>query len=652
MMNDEIVERVGVELFLDKCKGSYFNEFALSGKSEQVQTTGAQLLNISELAIGGLAGDSGAEFKTQARVRTGYISVAGGKAYKLSGYAPYIAQNMFAYGADKTIIGNWNINTPVAENAAYVRISLRKINEEDFTESDLETLKKSIMFNAGVSALPWEPYTGGVPSPNPDYPQDIINIGAVSTGAQLLNLNKIPDQVDNNNISCDYTDGGLTCVFNVKNYGVHFKVPVQPNMIYTISSSNISTGGCLSISDFLQSEKNDVSVLINKGDNSKTFNSGSATELTFTIYSTDDNYLTVTAKDIMLNAGDTAKLWEPYTGGKPAPSVEYPQIVKVGVMGKNLFDTDNYVNFMLSKHNGSSNIINKTVFDGRKCLYINGAVNSPDTILSSCLPELTYTISYDVFLVTANENASGNGFAFRKQDNTFRYALPQYAHIGKWQKVSVTAVAVTNIFPTYGGKSEQYIDLESIQVEISETATVYNPYRLSSVLLPLTDSLCSVGEYYDCITQTKYIKRCFELRLNGSEEWMIYTNSICPGFYVRAVLPEDMIRRSGLCNQLLVTSAANITDSLWIGTASSKQSVFTVNSRFYDDSLEDKGLSAWKNHLAIQPLIIITYLDTPVETALNKNISDAFCNLHTYAGRTLINNTENAEMKIKYRKIK
>lgn len=33
------------------------------------------------------------------------------------------------------------------------------------------------MLNAGSTALPWEPYTGGKPSPNPDYPQELISAG-------------------------------------------------------------------------------------------------------------------------------------------------------------------------------------------------------------------------------------------------------------------------------------------------------------------------------------------------------------------------------------------------------------------------------------------------------------------------------------------
>ena len=34
------------------------------------------------------------------------------------------------------------------------------------------------MLNMGTSPLPWEPYTGGQPSPSPDYPQQIVSAGS------------------------------------------------------------------------------------------------------------------------------------------------------------------------------------------------------------------------------------------------------------------------------------------------------------------------------------------------------------------------------------------------------------------------------------------------------------------------------------------
>ena len=33
------------------------------------------------------------------------------------------------------------------------------------------------MLNAGSAALLWEPYTGGKPSPSPEYPQEIESAG-------------------------------------------------------------------------------------------------------------------------------------------------------------------------------------------------------------------------------------------------------------------------------------------------------------------------------------------------------------------------------------------------------------------------------------------------------------------------------------------
>lgn len=36
---------------------------------------------------------------------------------------------------------------------------------------------KNAMLNAGSTRYPWEPYTGGQPSPSPDYPQDIESVG-------------------------------------------------------------------------------------------------------------------------------------------------------------------------------------------------------------------------------------------------------------------------------------------------------------------------------------------------------------------------------------------------------------------------------------------------------------------------------------------
>jgi hypothetical protein len=42
---------------------------------------------------------------------------------------------------------------------------------------ELEEIVNSIMLNEGNTPLPYEPYTGGKPSPNPEFPQEIASVG-------------------------------------------------------------------------------------------------------------------------------------------------------------------------------------------------------------------------------------------------------------------------------------------------------------------------------------------------------------------------------------------------------------------------------------------------------------------------------------------
>ena len=69
------------------------------------------------------------------------------------------------------------MSSEMPEGAAYIRLSYKKIDMANVTESDMEELKKVCMVNEGSTVLPYEPYTGGKPSPSPEYPQEIKNVG-------------------------------------------------------------------------------------------------------------------------------------------------------------------------------------------------------------------------------------------------------------------------------------------------------------------------------------------------------------------------------------------------------------------------------------------------------------------------------------------
>lgn len=173
----------------------------LGGKTEQVQTTGKNLANPSEFVIGTLAGDTGNIINLKQYITTGYIPVIPGKRYSTSCGSKFSAYTIIAYDKEKTKINSQlTMSSEMPEGAAYIRLSYRKIDMTNVTESDMEELKKVCMVNEGSTVLPYEPYTGGKPSPSQEYQQEIKNSGKWNdgtrkyevdvkvTGRNLLNL--------------------------------------------------------------------------------------------------------------------------------------------------------------------------------------------------------------------------------------------------------------------------------------------------------------------------------------------------------------------------------------------------------------------------------------------------------------------------------
>lgn len=178
----------------------------LGGKTEQVQTTGKNLANPSEFVVGTLAGDTGNIINLKQYITTGYIPVIPGKRYSTSCGNKFSAHTIIAYDKEKAKINSQlNMSSEMPESAAYIRLTYKKIDMTNVTESDMEELKKVCMVNEGSTVLPYEPYTGGKPSPSQEYQQEIKNSGKWNEGTQkyevdvkvtgknLLNLQKEPD---------------------------------------------------------------------------------------------------------------------------------------------------------------------------------------------------------------------------------------------------------------------------------------------------------------------------------------------------------------------------------------------------------------------------------------------------------------------------
>lgn len=161
----------------------------ISGKCEQFSTTGAQLFD-GMLEVGSLNPDGTNNTTADAVRSVNYIAVTGGSTITLSndkGYANYI----YEYDEDKQLI-TYTANATTAtlvlnDNTNFIR--LRSVTSK--VENDLSV---KYMLNAGATALPWEPYTGGMPAPNPDYPQEIKKtvVSEIKThGKNILNTDNV-----------------------------------------------------------------------------------------------------------------------------------------------------------------------------------------------------------------------------------------------------------------------------------------------------------------------------------------------------------------------------------------------------------------------------------------------------------------------------
>lgn len=224
----------------------------LYGKSEQETTTGAQLnnKNISNL-LGTIEGTIISSLHNASII----IPIQGGEDYTISyqggGKAITFHCTTEEYPAEgieivDTYMGSSGIEVSekimhTSSQARYLIINV-SIN---FAE-----LLKNAMINSGSTALPWEPYTGGAPSPSPDYPQEIksagdsgtINISLSDGGSQSQIL---PVQTPNGLPGIPVSSGGNYTGANGQQWvcdEVDFKREVYVQRVKTVNAREVSWG--------------------------------------------------------------------------------------------------------------------------------------------------------------------------------------------------------------------------------------------------------------------------------------------------------------------------------------------------------------------------------------------------------------------------
>ena len=238
----------------DAADGMGFRQLEIPGETRQVATTGAQLIDFEQCLK---------NWKSQ------YTQV-GGRVYKITALGSgYQAPISFSTEDTKvTLSGNvrdisgsgyridlidsaGNIVGRINKDIKSVTGLASKIRL-NFAESGAGEYS-DIMLNAGDTALPWEPYTGAAPSPSPEHPQEMKNVGKLneqtgkyevtitSCSRNLLDMSGAKGGTSSGISSIVNPDGTVTSngtfsdkTINIWFLGNYAKPPTSSNTIITL----------------------------------------------------------------------------------------------------------------------------------------------------------------------------------------------------------------------------------------------------------------------------------------------------------------------------------------------------------------------------------------------------------------------------------
>lgn len=183
----------GKEIVVTDSDDNVLHDFALHGKGEQKEYSGKNLFDISGNV--NLSGDSGAQTSFNSvsgniltcNVNSNEVHGVGQKirvnvgstitfSAKILSVGNGVSAGLFMYEGGSFVAHNYCSNLNETLKITYTA----KIEELTFcfvTNRGTGAQFTDIQVEFGTEATPYEPFTGGQPSPSPDYPQEIVNVG-------------------------------------------------------------------------------------------------------------------------------------------------------------------------------------------------------------------------------------------------------------------------------------------------------------------------------------------------------------------------------------------------------------------------------------------------------------------------------------------
>ena len=354
----------------------------------------------------------------------------------------------------------------------------------------------------------------------------------------------------------------------------------------------------------------------------------------------------VTFSELQLELGSVATSYEPYTGGNPSPSPEYPQQIEsagsdgkinLEVHGKNLFDLE-YASHLNNWMQGVYRYIPYYVGKGNKV-----------------------SVSYSEKLPIGREFYAAIGQNKGNVQQVYAWLYYTAADIGKTQFTFTAGEDYIYLNMTGNNIQQSIKELKNLQIEVSPSPTAYEPYhepQSFSIQTPTglpaipvgkggnytdTNGQQWIADYID-IKRGKYVQwigKCnlenLSWRLNGNVfhsseinnskkyEWTTeIANLICSHYVCNMTAYNMNFNSDGLDNLIGMYS----------------KGVVIKDTKFNNDvELFKKSLNG---------VYVYYVLDEPIERDLTPEEIQAYKNLVTYAGTTIVENDADCYMKLGY----
>ncbi|MFR3660477.1 MAG: hypothetical protein ACLTVN_03640 [Blautia hansenii] len=387
--------------------------------------------------------------------------------------------------------------------------------------------------------------------------------------------------------------------------------------------------------------------------------------------SNTNNLVTFNKYWYMLNAGDTAKPYEPFTGGKPSPSPDYPQEIKnnaengeinANVITGNLFPIDKFKKYEIN------NSAKQVALNGDRILFTGkGNTGKEDIAFFMNKAEDKLSLSPGEYTLSFKSNKP---YGETNGENTVEMFLVVEKQNGTVVSRSTGSTGRQKVVIEKGDKLYFRFDINNnsmsaefydIMFNLGSTSLPYEPHVEQSLILQTPNGLPGIpvssgGNYTDSTGQQwvcdeidlergKYVQRIGVETKSGG--WTLKETPDIPGRYLQHNITANKYKSNNdisLCNIALYSS--------WGRPQPKKFSFVFIDKRIYiappkDMQITADELNAILNNLDY-PVAIAGQLNTPIETDLTPEEIKAYKQLHTYYPTTVVTNSANADMQLDY----